>query len=142
MRASDNDPVALWSHILAALDRIEPVSAEAAALLAAFGGGIDVIPRLVAYLSAMRQPVAIVLDHLELVTSPKCTTSIAEFALRVPEDWRLALASRDTVPIPMSRLRVARQIVEIGTDHLAMSTERGRRPPARGRRYDVRRRDQ
>ena len=120
---SDNDPVALWSHILAALDRIEPVSAEAAALLAAFGGGIDVIPRLVAYLSAMRQPVAIVLDHLELVTSPQCTTSIAEFALRVPEDWRLALASRDTVPIPMSRLRVARQIVEIGMDHLAMSTE-------------------
>src|SRR6185503_7983066 len=48
---------------------------------------------------------------------------IAEFALRVPEDWQLALASRDAVPIPVSRLRVARQILEIGMDHLAMSTD-------------------
>jgi LuxR family transcriptional regulator, maltose regulon positive regulatory protein len=120
---SDNDPVALWSHVLAALDRIEPVSAQAAALLAASGGEVDIVPRLVTYMSAVRQPVAVVLDHFELVTSPKCTTSIAEFALRVPEDWRLALASRDTVPIPVSRLRVARQIVEIGMDHLAMSTD-------------------
>ena len=120
---SDNDPVALWSHLLAALDRIEPVSAQATALLAASGGEVDVVPRLVAYISAIRQPVAVVLDHLELVTSPKCTTSIAEFALRVPEDWRLALASRDTVPIPVSPLRVDRRIVEIGTDNLAMSTD-------------------
>jgi LuxR family transcriptional regulator, maltose regulon positive regulatory protein len=120
---SDNDPVALWSHVLAALDRIEPVSAQATALLAASGGGVDVVPRLVAYMSAMRRPVAVVLDHLELVTSPQCTTSIAEFALRVPNDWRLALASRDTVPIPVSRLRLARQIAEIGIDHLAMSTD-------------------
>src|SRR5215212_5447083 len=119
---SDNDPVALWSHVLAALVRIEPVSAQAAALLAASGGEVDIVPSLVAYMSAMRQPVAVVLDHFELVTSPQCTTSIAEFALRVPEDWRLVLASRDTVPIPVSRLRVARQIVEIGMDHLAMST--------------------
>jgi LuxR family transcriptional regulator, maltose regulon positive regulatory protein len=120
---SDNDPVALWSHVLAALDRIEPIGAQAAALLAASGGEVDVVPRLVAYMSAMRQPVAVVLDHFELVTSLQCTTSIAEFALRVPEDWRLLLASRDTVPIPVSRLRVARQIVEIGMDHLAMSTD-------------------
>ncbi len=120
---SDNDPVALWSHLLAALDRIEPVSAQATALLAASGGEVDVVPRLVAYISAIRQPVAVVLDHLELITSPKCTTSIAEFALRVPEDWRLALASRDAVPIPVSPLRVDRRIVEIGTDDLAMSTD-------------------
>ena len=119
----DNDPVTLWSHVLAALDRIEPVSAQAAALLAASGGDVDIVPSLVAYMSAMRRPVAVVLDHFEQITSPQCTTSIAEFALRVPEDWRLALASRDTVPIPLSRLRVARQIVEIGTDHLAMSTD-------------------
>jgi LuxR family maltose regulon positive regulatory protein len=120
---SDNDPVALWSHVLAALDRIEPVSAQATALLAASGGGVDVVPTLVAYMSAMRKSVAVVLDHLELVTSPQCTTSIAEFALRVPEDWRLALASRDAVPIPVSRLRVSRRIEEIGIDPLAMSTD-------------------
>jgi LuxR family maltose regulon positive regulatory protein len=120
---SDNDPVALWSHIFAALDRIEPVSEPASALLAASGGEVDVVPRLIAHISVMRLPVVVVLDHLELVTNPQCATSIAEFALRVPEDWRLALASRDAVPIPVSRLRVDRRIVEIETAHLAMSRD-------------------
>ena len=126
---SDNDPVALWSHVLSALDRIEPLSAQATALLSASGGGVDVVPRLVAYLSALWRPMTIVLDHLELVASPKCTTSIAEFALRVPENRRLALASRDTVPITVPRLRVAGKIVEIGMDDLAVSVRKGGHVP-------------
>ena len=81
------------------------------------------VPRLVAYISAARRPVVVVLDNVELISSPECTTSIAEFALRVPEWWRLALASSDALPIPMSRLRLAHEIVEIGMDHLAMSTD-------------------
>jgi hypothetical protein len=49
---SDNDPVALLSRVLGALDRIEPVSAQATALLAASAAGVDVVPGLVASLSA------------------------------------------------------------------------------------------
>ncbi|MGH8834634.1 MAG: LuxR C-terminal-related transcriptional regulator, partial [Actinomycetes bacterium] len=118
---SDDDPVALWSGILGALDRIEPVGADAAALLASSGGGVDVVPRLVASISTMRPPVTVVLDHLELITSRQCMSSIAEFAFRVPAGWRLALASRDARRLPLSRLRVSRRIVEIVTDHLAMT---------------------
>jgi len=118
---SDNDPVALWTGMLGALDRIEPVGADAATLLAGSGGGVDVVPRLVASIDSMRPPVTVVLDHLELITSRQCRSSIAEFALRVPAGWRLALASRDAMPLPLSRLRLSRRIVEIGVDHLAMT---------------------
>lgn len=117
---SDNDPVALWTGILDALDQIEPVDGEARTLLAASGGGVDGVARLVESISAVRSPVLVVLDHVEEITSPECAASIAEFAFRVPPGWRLAVASRDAVPLPLSRLRVGRQILEIGVDDLAM----------------------
>jgi LuxR family maltose regulon positive regulatory protein len=117
---SDNDPVALWTGILDALDQIDPVGEEARALLAASGGGVDVVPRLVESISAVRSPVLVVLDHVEEITSPECAASIAEFAFRVPTGWRLAVASRDAVPLPLSRLRVGRRLVEIGVGNLAM----------------------
>ena len=118
---SDNDPVALWTGILSALNRIEPVGADALPLLAGSGGGVDVVPRLVASIGMMRPPVTVVLDHLELITSRQCKSSITEFAFRVPAGWRLVLASRDATPLPLSRLRVGRRIVEIGIDQLAMT---------------------
>ena len=118
-----NDPVALWGDILAALDRIEPLSEQATGILAASGGGAEAVPQLVGAISALQGPVVVVLDHLETVTSPQCTTSIAELTLRVPDGWQLALASRDALPIPLSRLRMDRRMVEIGVDHLAMADQ-------------------
>ncbi|WP_145808120.1 LuxR C-terminal-related transcriptional regulator [Kribbella amoyensis] len=120
---SDNDPVALWTGIIDALDRIAPVGDQARALLAVFGGGVDVVPGLVATLSKLPAPVLVVLDHLESITSPQCRTSIAEFAFRVPDGWQLAVSSRDALPLPLSRLRVGRRIVEVGVDQLAMGSE-------------------
>jgi LuxR family maltose regulon positive regulatory protein len=117
---SDNDPVALWHGILKALDRIKPVG-YATALLAGYGGGVDVVPRLVTSIGTIRPPVTVVLDHVESITSRQCWSSIAEFALRIPVGWRLAIASRDQIRLPLSRLRIGRRIVEIGVDDLAMT---------------------
>ena len=120
-----NDPAALWGDILAALNRIEPVSEQAMGILATSGGGAEAVPQLVVAISALQGPVLVVLDHLETVTSPQCTTSIAELALRVPAGWQLALASRDALPIPMSRLRMDGRMVEISVDELAMAEQEG-----------------
>ncbi|MGW7686326.1 LuxR C-terminal-related transcriptional regulator [Kribbella sp. NPDC054772] len=118
---SDNDPVALWTGILDALDQIEPVGAQSRALLAASGGGVDAVPRLVGSISGLRSPLVVVLDHVEEITSPECAASIAEFAFRVPAGWRLAVASRDPAPLPLSRLRIGRRLVDIGVGDLAMN---------------------
>ena len=118
---ADNDPVAFWTAVITALDQIAPVSPAASQLLAASGGGVDVIPSLVSTFGTIRGPMVLVLDHAEAVTSRECRTSIAEFALRVPKGWRLAMASRDPIPIPTARLRVQGRIVEIGTTELAMA---------------------
>jgi LuxR family maltose regulon positive regulatory protein len=118
---TDNDPVALWTAVITALGQIAPVSPAASQLLAMSGGDVSVIPSLVSTFGTIRGPLVLVLDHAEAVTSRECRTSIAEFALRVPKGWRLALASREPMPIPVARLRVQRRIVEIGTSELAMA---------------------
>ena len=118
---TDNDPVALWTTVITAVGRIAPVSPAASQLLATSGGGADVVPSLVSTFNTINEPLVLVLDRAEAVTSRECQTSIAEFALRVPNGWRLALASRDPIPIPAARLRMQGRIVEIGTAELAMA---------------------
>ena len=65
----------------------------------------------------------ILLDHLEHVTSNESQAAIAEFALRVPPDWQLALASREPLSLPAARLRAQGLITELGALELAMSAD-------------------
>ena len=92
-------------------------------MLASSGADITVVPRFVSAIASMQLPVTIVLDHAEAVTNKKCLNTIAEFALRLPAGWQLALASRSAVPLPAARLRAHGGIVEIGAEDLAMSPQ-------------------
>jgi LuxR family transcriptional regulator, maltose regulon positive regulatory protein len=120
---ADNDPVVLWSHVLAALDRFAPVAADGAAVLAGAGGGVEAVPKLMSVIDRLAAPVTIVLDHLDAIDSPQCALSIAELAHRVPDGWRLALASRDATAVPLTKLRMERRLLEVGVDQLAMTDE-------------------
>jgi LuxR family maltose regulon positive regulatory protein len=71
----------------------------------------------------MHQPVTLVLDHAEAVTNKQCLNTIAEFALRLPPGWQLAMASRAGVPLPVARLRAQGRIVEVSAEDLAMGPE-------------------
>ena len=118
---TDNDPVALWSALIKALNAIGPVDSAATQQLATNGSGIGAVPGFVAAIESIGEPVTIVLDHLEVISSKECQAAIAEFALRVPQGWQLAMASRERLPIPDARLRAERQIVEIDVADLAMT---------------------
>jgi LuxR family transcriptional regulator, maltose regulon positive regulatory protein len=120
--AGDNDPVVLLSALAVALDRIEPVDQTIFGVLAS-GADITVVPRFVAATASMQQPVTLVLDHAEAITNKNCLNTIAEFALRLPAGWQLALASRAGVPLPAARLRAQGGIVEISAEDLAMSPQ-------------------
>jgi LuxR family transcriptional regulator, maltose regulon positive regulatory protein len=119
----DNDPVVLLSALAVALDRIEPIDPTIFSALVSSGGDITVVPRFVSAIGAMHQPVTLVLDHAEAVTNKQCLNTIAEFALRLPPGWKLALSSRAGVPLPVARLRAQGRIVEVSAEDLAMSPE-------------------
>ena len=119
----DNDPVVLLSSLAVALDRIEPIDPTIFSALVSSGGDITVVPRFVSAIAAMHRPATLVLDHAEAVTNKQCLNTIAEFALRLPPGWKLALSSRAGVPLPVARLRAQGRIVEVSAEDLAMSPE-------------------
>jgi LuxR family maltose regulon positive regulatory protein len=64
--------------------------------------------------------VTVLFDHAEAIASRQCLNTIAEFALRLPPGWKLALASRAELPLPTARLRAEGGILEVTADDLAM----------------------
>jgi LuxR family maltose regulon positive regulatory protein len=117
---AENDPVVLLSALAVALSRIGPVDPAIFSALASSGADITTVPRFVAAIASVPSPVTVLVDHAEAVTSTQCLNTIAEFALRLPPGWQLALASRTAVPLPTARLRAHGGILEVTADDLAM----------------------
>ena len=116
----DNDPVVLLSALAVALGRIGPVDPAIFPALASSGAAISMVPRFVAAVASVQPPVTVLLDNADAVTNRQCQNTIAEFALRLPVGWQVALASRTAVPLPTARLRAQGGVFEVTTDDLAM----------------------
>jgi LuxR family maltose regulon positive regulatory protein len=126
--ARDNDPAVLLTYLAVALDRVEPLDPEILSTLASPGGFVaaTVVPRLAAAVSAMTEPVAVVLDHVEMLHNRHCLDAVAELAMQLPVGSQLALASRTTPPLPLPRLRVQGRVMELGVAELAMDLREAR----------------
>jgi LuxR family maltose regulon positive regulatory protein len=124
----DNDPAVLLSYLAAALDRVEPIDPEVFQALASPGASVaaSVVPRLLAAVAATTQPVALVLDHLELLDNQQCLDAVAELVLRLPAGSQLALASRRAPALPLALLRAQGRTLEIGASELAMDRREAR----------------
>jgi LuxR family transcriptional regulator, maltose regulon positive regulatory protein len=124
----DNDPEILLACAAAALNRVEGI--DPGLLRTRWLGGASIaataVTRLVGAMSAMAEPVALVLDHVEQVSNQDCRDAVAELALHLPVGSQLAIATRDAPPLPMARLRAAREVVEVGVDDLAMDPSEAR----------------
>src|SRR5215218_9551626 len=113
----DNDPAVLLTYVAVALDRVEPIDPRIVRGLAGPGASIvGVVPRLAAAMAAMTQPVALVLDHLELLGNQACLDVVAELAAQLPRGAQLLLASRARPPLPVGLLRAHGRVVELGVE--------------------------
>jgi LuxR family maltose regulon positive regulatory protein len=123
----DNDPAVLLTYLAVALDRIEPIDPSVFRALAGPGASIvGAVTRLAAAMAAMTQPVALVLDHVELVGNQECLDAVAELAAQLPRSSQLLLASRARPPLSVALLRAEGRVVELGADELAMDHQEAR----------------
>jgi len=124
----DNDPEILLACAAAALNRVEAIDPQL--LRTRWLGGASIAAtaatRLAGAMSAMTEPVVLVLDHVEQVSNQECRDAVAALALHLPVGSQLAIATREAPPLPMARLRAAREVVEVGVDDLAMDTSEAR----------------
>jgi LuxR family transcriptional regulator, maltose regulon positive regulatory protein len=84
------------------------------------------VTQLAGAVAAMTQPVALVLDHLELLVNQQCLDMVAELAVQLPQGSQLLLASRARPPLPVALLRAQGRVVEIGVEELAMDHQEAR----------------
>ena len=123
----DNDPAVLLTYLAVALDRVEPIDPRVVRGLAGPGGSImGAVPRLAAAMAAMTQPVALVLDHVELLASQQSLDAVAELAAQLPAGAQLLVASRARPPLPVALLRAQGRVLELGTAELAMDRQEAR----------------
>jgi LuxR family transcriptional regulator, maltose regulon positive regulatory protein len=123
----DNDPAVLLTYLAVALDRVEPIDPRVIRGLAGPGASIvGAVPRLAAAMAAMTGPVALVLDHLEVLENQACLDVVAELAAQLPPGAQLLLASRVRPPLPVGLLRVQGRVVELGVEELAMDDQEAR----------------
>jgi LuxR family maltose regulon positive regulatory protein len=123
---ADNDPARFWSYVCTALD---PISADLGEQLlpliqAPYPPAIEsVLTRLINLLTEPATPFALVLDDYHLISSVQIHQALAFLLEHMPVHMHLAIITRYDPPLPLARLRVRGQIVEIRDADLRFTLE-------------------
>jgi LuxR family transcriptional regulator, maltose regulon positive regulatory protein len=123
--AGDNDPIRFLQYLLAALAPIAPgVEDEALGALQ----GVQpvqfesVINLLVNELAAFPEPFVLVLDDFHVIHSETTQRILAYLLEHLPPQMHLALLTRIDPLLPLSRLRVRNQLLDIRAEQLRFTT--------------------
>jgi LuxR family maltose regulon positive regulatory protein len=123
---SDNDPVMLWwSMIEGVRSIVDDFGDDYRRRLLAVGPAAidDTVAAVADELGDRDLPVRLFVDDLHLLDRVEPRRSLRSFVDRMPPGTRAAFATRDTSSIPLAKLRVDGELVELGADELALTTE-------------------
>jgi LuxR family maltose regulon positive regulatory protein len=118
--------------LIAALRRLHPnCGATAQAVLDSLPDPAAEARRVISVLindilETLPEPLALVLDDLEVVQGPVVYAALEHLLDRLPPQMHLALASRRDPPLPLARLRARGQIVELRLVDLRFGLEEAR----------------
>jgi LuxR family maltose regulon positive regulatory protein len=124
----DNDPSVLLTYLAVALDRVAPIDFKTFQILASPTDHIPpaVVSRLAAAMSAMTEPVDLVLDQVELLDDRQSLDALERLAVQLSGGSQLVMASRRRPRLPLGLLRTQGRLVEVGTADLAMNVAEAR----------------
>lgn len=120
---TDNQPRAFWTCVIGGVRASGAVGPEnpLAGLVPGLGTEAETLRRLVAGLAQLPGPVVLVLDDFDLIDDPAVMEGLgALLRARVPE-LRIVLLTRADPMLPLHRLRVAGDLVEIRSADLALT---------------------
>jgi ATP/maltotriose-dependent transcriptional regulator MalT len=123
--AGDNDPARFWRYVAAALDpACAGIAEQVAALLRGPQPPLEaVVTGLINALAAQPDQVGLVLDDYHLIEAAAVHDSLTVLLERLPSQLRVVLAGRADPPLPLARLRVRGQLVELRERELRFTPE-------------------
>jgi LuxR family transcriptional regulator, maltose regulon positive regulatory protein len=124
--AGDNDPVRFWTYLIRALRTVDPSAGEVSLpMLRAPRVSVvdDVLPALCNDLMALPHQVVLVLDDYHLVGNPEIDEGLSFLLEHLPQTLELVVSSRSEPALPLARLRVRGELVEIDAQQLCFSED-------------------
>lgn len=124
--ADDNDPVHFFTYLMAALEKVNPgLCATTSAMLSA--AELPALPMLATYLlhdlSALDRPLVLALDDYQVITAAPVHDALGFMLAHLPSALHLILLSREDPPLPLAKLRVRNQLLELREEDLRFSQE-------------------
>jgi LuxR family maltose regulon positive regulatory protein len=121
----DRDPRRFWSYVLHAVERTSPgAAASALDLLDSATGSLEgVLIALVNELSVHPGEVTLVLDDYHLVDDPAISDDMAFLLDHWPPQLHLVIGTRADPALPLARLRVRGELVEVRAKDLRFTAD-------------------
>jgi LuxR family maltose regulon positive regulatory protein len=118
--ASDNDPARFWACAIAALGKASPGVAPRAFELIKTGADPRqvVLPTLLNELAAIDYQIALILDDYHLVENRTVHEQVDFVVERMPQTFRLVIATRSDPVLPLARLRAHGELLELRAEEL------------------------
>lgn len=127
--SDDNNTIWFVSHLLESLIRAgAAIDAQLLQLLEERPADAEkyVIPSIINTLAEQEQPVVVVLDDWHLITEHRTRSALARLLEEGPENLRFVVTSRTRNGIPLGRLGVREQLVEIDATSLRFDHQESR----------------
>jgi LuxR family transcriptional regulator, maltose regulon positive regulatory protein len=124
--SGDNDPVRFLTYLEGALRTLDPalkIGLEPA--VNPVGGPVPatLLSSLLDWINTIEIPFVLFLDDFDAVANPEIHDVLRRIIENLPLGRQLVLATRETPQLPLSRMRAADQVFEIGTAQLRFSLE-------------------
>ncbi|KQW50970.1 LuxR family transcriptional regulator [Nocardioides sp. Root1257] len=121
----DRQPGSFWTYVLHAIDRAAPGSAAAAlALIQSGQAPIEAaLASVVNELSVHPGEVTLVLDDYHLADGPDIAKAMTFLVEHLPGQLRLVISTRADPALPLARLRVRGELVEVRAADLRFTSE-------------------
>ena len=120
----DNDPVRFWDYVIAAIQTVYPDIGEKTLTLLHEPQPLPIqtiLSTLINELSALPDLLAVVLDDYHVIESSDIHEGLTFLVEHMPSQLRLIMTTRTDPPLPLARMRVRSQLLELRSADLRFS---------------------
>jgi LuxR family maltose regulon positive regulatory protein len=122
--AGDNDPVRFWDYLIAAIQTLYPELGEQSLTFLHEPQPLPIetiLSSLINELAAVPDLLTLVLDDYHLIESPSIHEGLAFLVEHMPSQMRLIITTRSDPALPLARMRVRGELLELRSSDLRFS---------------------